>query len=169
MSLGKDSGQEHDIRGNAKKRAREERQLAVVRGLIADLGRQLDVDVSVRLWNGERLPLGQRATGPLEIRINDPGVIPSTLRRPFLDTVIQHYIDKRIDLHGGTLYDLGEALDPPGRSVRIRARDALKFAARLSPFLFAPGEGPGDKAGFEGDITGRKRKTADNKDFIQFH
>lgn len=147
----------------------DEKRLGAARALIGELSQTLDIDAFVRLWNGERLPLGKTAAGPFEILIADPGVIASTLRRPGLDTIIRHYIDKRIDFTGGSLIDFGRQINRRGRSVKVRGRDALSIARRLSPFLFAPGEPPPDQGGFEGDIVGNRRKGADNKDYIQFH
>jgi cyclopropane-fatty-acyl-phospholipid synthase len=150
-------------------RDKAERQLEAARGLAAELGARLDLDASLRLWDGSRTPLGRNVTGPFEIAIASPGVIGSLLRRPTLDNFIRHYVEKGIDFAGGTLIDLGAQLNRGGRSVKLKGRDALALAAKLSPFLFARGGAERDQHGFEGDITGKKRKTADNKDYIQFH
>ncbi|MGD9785778.1 MAG: class I SAM-dependent methyltransferase [Hyphomicrobiaceae bacterium] len=146
-----------------------DKQLAAAKALIADLAQSLRLDAFVRLWDGSRVPLGPDAQSAFEIAIADPGVIASTLRRPSLDTVIRHYIDKRIDFSGGSLIDFGRQLNSGGRSVKIKGTDALRLARRLSPFLFAPGAAPSEQGGFEGDIVGNRRKTSDNKDYIQFH
>ena len=150
-----------------------ERRLEAARGLAGELGARLDLDASLRLWDGSLTPLGANVTGPFEIRIAGPGVIGSLLRRPTLDNFIKHYVHKGIDFSGGTLIDLGAQLNRGGRSVKLKGREALTLAAKLSPFLLARGDGPHDDQkddhGFEGDIVGKTRKTADNKDYIQFH
>ncbi|MFN3868326.1 MAG: class I SAM-dependent methyltransferase [Hyphomicrobiaceae bacterium] len=145
------------------------RQLDAARKVIAELAKSLDIDASVRLWDGSRVALGSHVTSPLEIVIADAGVIASSLRSPNLDTIIRHYIDKRIDIAGGSLIDLGRQLNRGGRSVKLKGLDAVRLAAKLSPFLFAPGGAPGEQGAFDGDIVGRRRKTADNKDYISFH
>jgi cyclopropane-fatty-acyl-phospholipid synthase len=146
------------------------KQLSAAKALLADLGPKLDLDAHVRLWDGSRLPLGPNAKGPFEIAIADPGVITTMLRSPKLDTLIQLYVAKRIDFRGGTLFDFGEQLNQPGRkNLKLRDLPKLKIAKDLSAFLFAPAEPPEEKGGFEGEITGKRRKTADNKAFIQFH
>ncbi|MCB1507152.1 MAG: class I SAM-dependent methyltransferase [Hyphomicrobiaceae bacterium] len=137
--------------------------------LIEELAGKLDLDAWVRLWDGTRVPLGSAPTSALEIVINDAGVIASSLRRPNLDTIIRHYVDKRIDLVGGSLLDLGRQINRRGRSVKIKGLDALKIARRLSPFLFEPGAAPKEVGAFEGDIVGNKRAGDDNKDYISFH
>ena len=145
------------------------RQLEAARGLARDLAGKLDLNASLRLWDGSLTPLGSNVTGPFEISIADAGVIGSLLRWPTLDNFIRHYVDKGIDFSGGTLIDLGSQLNRGGRSVKLKGRDALKLARQLYPFLTARSEVADGDQGFEGEITGRRRKTADNKDFIQFH
>lgn len=148
---------------------RSERQLAAAKALIAELAQSLDLDAHVRLWDGSRLPLGREVASTFEIVINDPGVIASSLRSPSLDTLIRHYVDQRIDFMGGTLIDFGLGLQKRNRDVKIKDFPKLKLVGALAPFLFAPGTPPTQTGGFEGEITGRKRKTSDNKDFVQFH
>jgi cyclopropane-fatty-acyl-phospholipid synthase len=151
------------------KRGKAERQIEAARSLARDLAGKLDLNASLRLWDGSLTPLGSNVTGPFEISIADAGVIGSLLRWPTLDNFIRHYVDKGIDFSGGTLIDLGSQLNRGGRSVKLKGRDTLKLARQLYPFLAARSEVADDDQGFDGEITGRRRKTADNKDFIQFH
>jgi cyclopropane-fatty-acyl-phospholipid synthase len=145
------------------------RQLEAARSLARELGDKLDLNASLRLWDGSLTPLGQNVSGPFVLSIAAAGVIGSLLRWPTLDNFIRHYVDKGIDFSGGTLIDLGSQLNKGGRSVKLKGRDALKLIGRLSPFLLARSDDAADDQGFAGEITGRKRKVADNKDFIQFH
>ncbi len=145
------------------------RQLEAARGLARELGSKLDLNASLRLWDGSLTPLGKNVTGPFELVIADAGVIGSLLRWPTLDNFIRHYVDKGIDFAGGTLIDLGSQLNREGRSVKLKGRDVLGLVRQLYPFLTARSVDAADDQGFEGEITGRRRKTADNKDFIQFH
>ena len=145
------------------------RRLEAAKALAAELGARLDLNASLRLWDGSLTPLGANVTGPFELKIAGPGVIGSLLRRPSLDNFIRHYVDKGIDFTGGTLIDLGSQLNRGGRSVRLKGRDALSLLVKLSPFLFAPADRVAADQGFAGEITGKRRKTADNKAFIQFH
>ena len=125
--------------------------------------------MSVRLWDGKRHALGRDTKSPLEIHIHDPGVIASLLRWPALDTLLRHYIDGRIDIGGGTLYDFGLALQKRGSRGRLTASDTLRMAARLWPFVLAPGSRPIEKGTFSGDYVGHHRTRRDNKDYVQFH
>ena len=146
-----------------------ERQLEAAKELARELGSKLDINASLRLWDGSVTPLGRNVTGRFEISIANAGVIGSLLRWPTLDSFISQYVNKGIDFSGGTLIDLGSQLNKGGRSVKLKGRDALKLIGKLSPFLLARSDEASDDQGFDGEITGRKRKVADNKDYIQFH
>lgn len=149
--------------------SREERQLEAARGLVRELAAKLNVDAWVRLWDGTRLPLGESPKGDFEISVASPGVLGAILRKPSLDTVIRQYVEKGIDFSGGTLVDFGRALQEGEKSLKLKGRDIARLGVKLAPFLLAKdGKGVADQ-GFAGEITGRNRKTADNKDYIQFH
>ena len=149
--------------------AQDERQIEAARALVRELADKLDINAFVRLWDGSRLPLGKVARGDFEIIIRDPGVIGAMMRKPNLDTIIQQYVAKGIDFSGGTLVDFGRQLQKDGKSVKLKSKDIARLGLKLAPFIFAKSGELKDAHGFEGDITGKKRKTADNKDFVQFH
>ncbi|MEO1205657.1 MAG: cyclopropane-fatty-acyl-phospholipid synthase family protein [Pseudomonadota bacterium] len=162
---------------NAASDLKSEKQLVAIKSLVTELGEKLDINAFVALWDGSRIPLGRNADGPLEIAIESPGTIGALLRWPTLDNIIQHYVEKKIDLRGGTLLDLGRQLNRDGRSVKVRGLEAVRLARKLTPFLLAKADKPGakvkhatgERGAFDGEITGRTRKTDDNKDYIQFH
>ena len=145
------------------------RQLEAARKLVQQMADELDLDASVRLWDGSSVPLGRRATGPFELRIAGPEVITSLVRWPTLDNLIRHYVEKGIDFSGGTLIDFGRQLDGKGVRIRLSGLDKLGLLKALSSFIFARSSAAGGGYGFAGDILGRRRKTADNKDYVQFH
>ena len=147
----------------------DEKQIESARALVRELAATLNIDAFVRLWDGSRLPLGANASGPFEIVIRDPGVIGAMLRKPTLDTVIQQYVTKGVDFSGGTLVDFGRQLQDGGKSVKPKLKDLARLGLKLTPFLFAKTDTHRDAHGFAGEITGRDRNTADNKDYIQFH
>ncbi|MEL7049460.1 MAG: cyclopropane-fatty-acyl-phospholipid synthase family protein [Pseudomonadota bacterium] len=149
--------------------AKSQQQLEAIKSLISELGERLDINAFVSLWDGSRVPLGKNASGPLEIGIASPGTIGALLRWPTLDNIIRHYVEKKIDLRGGTLIDFGRQLNRDGRSVKVRGLEAVRLARKLAPFLLAPSDNAADQGGFDGEITGRTRKSEDNKDYIQFH
>jgi cyclopropane-fatty-acyl-phospholipid synthase len=145
------------------------RHLAAARELIAILAEKLDLNASVRLWDGSRHPLGPKVTGPFEIVIANPRVIGALLRRPTLDNLIRHYVDKSIDFTGGTLIDFGQQLNRDGRSVKLRDLDKGRLFKTLSPFLFVRPDRTDDHQGYEGDYIGRRASARNDKAFIQFH
>ncbi|MDX2258310.1 MAG: SAM-dependent methyltransferase, partial [Hyphomicrobiaceae bacterium] len=145
------------------------RQIAAATALIADLATRLDIDASVRLWDGSRHPLGRAVTSPLEIVITGPGVIGALIRKPTLDNLIRHYVDRRIDIAGGSLIDLGRHINRGGRSVKLGLAGILGAVSKLSPFLFEPAAAVPDEGGFAGDHVGRKESARDNKAYISFH
>jgi len=150
---------------------KDQKQIDAAQALVRELSGNLDLDAFVRLWDGSRLPLGARAQGPFEISIRDAGVIGAMLRKPTLDTMIQQYVAKGIDFSGGTLVDFGKQLQKDGKGIKLKPKDIAKLGLQLAPFLLAKSDAgkAGPAPGFEGEITGRARKTADNKDYIQFH
>jgi cyclopropane-fatty-acyl-phospholipid synthase len=155
----------------SKNDKRQERQLQAARKLFSAVGEQLDVDLSVKLWDGSVIPLGEDVRNDLLLIIRDPGVITSLLRHPGLDVIIRHYIKGMIDFEGGTLLDIGARLafkHTRGRLKNIPKRDILQFAGA---FLFAPTLKPGQSRGFEGDESGKPstRSKQDDKAFIEFH
>ena len=149
--------------------SKSERQLTAARQLIGMVADQLDLDASVKLWDGSRVPLGRDVKGPFVISIAGPGVIGALLRRPSLDNIIRHYIDGLIDFRGGTLIDFGLQLERGRRSAKLKGLSKLTLLRSLSSFLLEPATKPQDAHGFDGEITGRSQKKRDNKAFVQFH
>lgn len=148
---------------------KQQQQVAAVTAIAEKLASTIDIDAHLKLWDGTLLPLGRNVKSPLAIEIAGPGVIAAILRKPTLDNIIRHYVHGHLDFSGGTLIELGRSLNRGGRSVRIKGLEAVKLASRLRPFLFEPAHRERDTGAFGGNITGQGRKTADNKDFIQFH
>lgn len=149
---------------------KDEARLDAARALARELGDKLNLNASLRLWDGEKIPLGRNVTSPFELRIASPGVIGSILRAPKLDTIIRHYVDRGLDYSGGSLIDFGIDLNRPGRgSTKVKLGEGLKLAYKLKTFLFAKPETARDEQGFAGDIIGRVEKRRDNTAYISFH
>jgi cyclopropane-fatty-acyl-phospholipid synthase len=144
-----------------------DRQLVAVKSLIGELARHLQLDASVRLWDGSLAPLGPDP-GPLAITISDPGVIASILRWPSLDRMIRHYAHGHIGLEGGTLIDLGSQFSGSAGK-RFKKLNKLRLVGALWPFLLIPAVKPERSRDYAGDEIGAGRKQTENKDFVQFH
>jgi cyclopropane-fatty-acyl-phospholipid synthase len=91
-----------------------DRKLAAAKQIASELASHLDLDLSVRLWDGSVVPLGSNVRSDLAITIASPGVISSLLRRPTLDRLIRHYAHGHIGFEGGTLIDIGAKIQSGG-------------------------------------------------------
>jgi cyclopropane-fatty-acyl-phospholipid synthase len=147
----------------------DEKLLAAARSLATEMAGHLDIDASVKLWDGSRVPLGRNVSSPLAITIANPGAIASLVRWPTLDRLIRHYTQGDIDLEGGTLLDLGHQLSDDAVRKRLKKVAKLRVARHFLPFLTAPATPLRNTRDFAGDSEGAKREKADNKDFISFH
>ena len=148
----------------------DDKSLAAARAVAEQIGRSLDADVAVRLWDGSTVPLGARGRTDLAITIASPGVVASLVRHPTLDRLIRHYAQGHIGLTGGSLIDLGRAIEAAGGSrKRLRGIGLAGLARGLWPFLWVPADLPGKGRAFAGNEGGEKRAAGENRDFIQFH
>jgi len=137
---------------------------------IAEIGENhLDAALSLKLWDGSYVPLGRGASQGLAVVIADPGVIPSLLRWPTLDRVIQLYIHGKIDFEGGTLIDIARSFETKSRRKRFKQLPKLKFIKALLPFLTAPAVRLERLHSFDGDQVGKNTKTRNQEKYIQFH
>lgn len=149
---------------------RQEKLLAAARALAEDVAGALEGDFAVRLWDGSVIPMSPRANTNLCLTIASPGAIASIVRWPTLDRIIRHYAHGQIDIEGGTLLDLGRALEAAGGGRgRLKRIGAVRLAGRLWPFLLAPADHPDRSRSYGGDEEGAGREKSENRDFIQFH
>lgn len=139
--------------------------------IASELSVHLDVPLLLKLWDGSAFPLGQSysdsAYHRLAIVISDPGAVPSLLRRPTLDRVIQLYARGKIDIEGGTLIDIGEIFGRKSTRKGLKAISRRKLLKTCLPLLALPGTDVSPSRSFDGDETGiRNRNERDN---IGFH
>jgi len=145
-------------------------QLNSIRELLKTVAEPLNLNVSVRLWNGEVIPLGLHSDGKFIISISGPGVIGSMLRRPTLEMLIRLYATGHIDFEGGDLIDFSEALKTrESNRTRLKQISKVMLAKKTLPFLFAKTEVAELKQGFRDDMIGRDESKRKNQDYIQFH
>ena len=145
-------------------------QLRSIKEVLREVADPLDLNASVRLWDGEVIPLGASTDGKFIISLSGPGVIGALLRKPGLETLVRLYATGHIDFEGGDLIDFSEALKTK-RSNRQRLKAISKWmvAKRTLPFLFAKTEVADLDAGFRDDMVGRDESKRKNSDYIQFH
>ncbi len=123
--------------------AADARTLALARQLMTHAHERLALDFAIELWDGSRIADDRDSDG-LRLVIADAGVLPSLIRRPKLDTLIRLYAAGRLDISGGTLFDLAE------RRPKVKTKKLLKS---LDPkLLLKAGLGLAAKPGAPADI-----------------
>ena len=148
----------------------DERRKRAARELAERLAPLVRLPLSLELWDGSRIALGDAGESPLAIRIASAGVLGALLRRPTPETLVREYATGGVDLVGGPILEFLAALD--GRSgPRSKLRDlSLGSALRSAlPLLFAREPMARLAYGFRGDATGRRGSSRRNQDFIRFH
>ena len=145
-------------------------QLKSIRELLTSIAEPLDLNVSVRLWNGEVIPLGANSDGKYIISLSGPGVIGSLLRRPTLEMLVRLYATGHIDFAGGDLMEFSEALKTrQSNRERLKQISKVMLAKRTLPFLFAKTKLADLKQSYSDDMIGREESKRKNADYIQFH
>ncbi len=146
-----------------------DKRLAAAKRIVEHIGQQLDIDASVRLWDGSRHPLGRNVTSDLSIAINSPGALTSMVRWPSLDRLIRHYAHGRIDVEGGSILDLGERLSGKETRKQLKKVNKLALLKEAAPLLFGQSDNPNASRGYEGDEVGTRKSNRDDTRYIQFH
>ncbi len=140
--------------------------------LFEHIGEILDVDISLILWNGARIPLCARPSGDLALKLYDPGVITSLLRAPKLWTAIELLLNGRIRIVGGTFFDFEPRRQDLENKIRAglwkKIDKRLAFSA-LRPFLFGDRNPPTPRLEFAGAVPERADKGRDDRALVQFH
>lgn len=151
------------------KQARERRQVRRAVELFQYLAGKLNAPVSVRLWEGTVVPLGEQVKPGYEVIIKSPGVIGTLIRRPTPDTLLRLYARGVIDYAGADLVTFIETARVKNSRKKTKGLPLGLIARFASSFLLEKGEATTVQHSFEGDETGLHREQKDNKDFIQFH
>ena len=149
--------------------ARAKRQLRRATELFEFLRGRLNSPVSVRLWDGSVVPLGENSDPNLQVTISGPGVIGTLLRRPTADTLLRLYARGAISYSGADLVTFIETARVKNSRRKSRGLPLGLITKFASSFLFAKGEATDVEHRFGGDETGLNREQKDNQDFIKFH
>ncbi|HEB91820.1 MAG TPA: class I SAM-dependent methyltransferase [Deltaproteobacteria bacterium] len=84
------------------------------------LGEVLDLDLSVRLWDGSLVPLGRNVESPFEIVLSEAGILSSLIRRPTPENLVLHYAKGNLAIEGGSPEAFLETVRRRGRRRRLR-------------------------------------------------
>ncbi|NND97521.1 MAG: class I SAM-dependent methyltransferase [Pirellulaceae bacterium] len=147
-------------------------QIDSIKEILNSVAGPLGLNASIRLWNGDIIPLGNEVDGRFTINLSGPGVIGEMIRRPSLETIVRLYATGHIDFQGGDLIDFSEALQTTrSTSNRQKLKQVSKsmLVKRTLPFLFAKTKTENLQHGFKADVVGRAEPNRNNKDYIQFH
>jgi len=158
------------------KSSTDTKNLDAARRIFTHLAEIADANISIRLWDGSYIPLGDNATKQWNISINGPEVLGAILRKPTLENVLRQYATGNIDFNGGQLIDFYEVLRQRGSrtkgvsSSQLRKRlDKWYLLRQALPLLFAKKADTARNLEFHGDDKGRRQAVRDEKSFIQFH
>lgn len=147
---------------------RANRQIALAKELVDTLRPRLNSPVSVRLWDGSVLPMGDTVVPGLEVTIKSPGVVGALLRRPSADTLLRLYARGEISYSGADLLTFIEKARV--RNSRQKSKIPLGLLLRFgAAYLFEKSASTNVSHVYKGDETGLKRSEGENTDFIQFH
>ncbi len=146
-----------------------QRQIRLAREMVEHLRGRLNSPISVRLWDGSLVPLGDNPQPGLEIFISGPGVLGKLLRSPRADTLLRLYARGAIDYRGADLVTFIETARVRNSRRKAKGLPVSLLAKFASAFLLVRGEVTDVDHFYGGDETGLKRKQQENQDFIQFH
>ncbi len=151
----------------------EDRRLVAARRIVGHIAEHLKADLSLRLWNGEVLPLGPGAPDDIQIVVARPGAVRRIILKPTLMTLFELFASGDLKMEGGSPLEAADRWDH-GRAVHLtRSLDRWLVARAALPFLLGRGEGAAerlpawDATGDDG--VGRDRSGRRDQDFIQFH
>ena len=136
--------------------------------LLAHARDRLGLDVGFALWNGATVP-ADLAPEALAIRIADEGAVAALVRSPNIDTLANLWVSGRLDIHGGTIFDL-VAQRPKIRSrAMLRSLDKFRTATTLASFLPVSRGKPWPLEPIRGDRALADGTEAANRTNVQYH
>ena len=149
-----------------------DRRIQAARAVIAHVAGLLQADLSVRLWDGQVLPLGSGARSDIQIAISGPAAIRRLLLKPGLMTLFELFASGDLAIEGGSPLEASDRWDH-GRAVHLARRVNKGLMLRHAlPFLLQGDRA--DRAPAAYDASGREGIGAGqadrrDQDFIRFH
>jgi cyclopropane-fatty-acyl-phospholipid synthase len=150
-----------------------DRRIVAARRITAHIADLLQADLSLRLWNGEVLPLGPDARTDIQIVVARPSTVRKLLLKPRLMTLFEMFASGDIRIEGGSPLEAADRWEH-GRAVHLAKRaDKLLVARAALPFLVGGSDSGArelpawDASGVDG--VGAEKSKRRDQDFIQFH
>ncbi len=129
---------------------------------------RLGLDLGFVLWDGSTIPEGLPGDA-LAIAVADEGAIAALVRRPNIDTLANLWVSGRVDIRGGTIFDL-VARRPQTRSrAMLKSLDKGLLLRTLARFLAVPRGTPWPLEGIRGDRALADGSEGANRTNVQYH
>ena len=144
-------------------------RISSAKRLLRHLGELLKADLSVRLWNGDLVPLGPAPSDSLALAIRTPDALTRLLHWPRFTTLIDLLAAGDVDIEGGTLLDIAARRGEMNTKGLFRRMDKRLLLGSLLPFAFSRTRPERPHHAFDGAISDRDEAGRDNKALIQFH
>lgn len=136
------------------------------RRLLEHLGRAARLPLTLQLWDGSRIQLGDPTEGEVVIDVKAPAVIGGFLRRPTLDTLFRLYALGGIEPAEGDLLEILDILQRRRKQHRVRLGEILRGLPWRDAWHLARITGPVDQVAHAYNGGGKAR---DDKALVQFH
>ena len=147
----------------------DDKRLVAARRLLKHAAQELQADLSVRLWNGEIVPLGPQARQDVLLTIESPDAVSRLVRRPRLTTLVELLAAGELGIEGGTLLDVAARRGSISRKGLLKRLDKRLLVTSLLPFVFGRHASSLPNHAYAGAQTARDRDGRDNKALVQFH
>ena len=148
----------------------DEKLIKSLKDCLSYVAEALQAPITVILWDGSKIPLGEVGKSDLTLTVAHKGVIASLLKHPNLETIMRHYACGNILIEGGEdLMDFIQTLRNSTKKKDLKKLDKFFIIKKLWPFLLVKSFKPRLDHGYAKDETGFDDKQRNNKDFIQFH
>ena len=110
-------------------------RIVAARRITAHIADLLQADLSLRLWNGEVLPLGPNARDDIQIVVARPSAVRRLVLKPGLMTLFEMFATGDLRIEGGSPLEAADRWDH-GRAVHLAKRaDKMLVAKAALPFL----------------------------------
>ncbi|MGO4571979.1 class I SAM-dependent methyltransferase [Microvirga sp. 2TAF3] len=142
-------------------------RLEILRNLLEEAHRALDLKFGFELWDGSTVPRDLPSYA-MRLVIRRENVIAALLRRPKLDTVVNAHVAGLLDLKNGTIFDLADQR-PQKAGRRLKSVSKLKALKAAYHFLRAPADMPRPLDRPREGTGSRDGKPSTNKANIAYH
>lgn len=116
--------------------SRDQKQLKALRLWLEEAAKVIQAEISIKLWNGEIIPMGPNAKTDVLIVVNSPEAVRRLMFSPKLMTAFDVYNDRLLDIEGGTPLQAMRRWHHMRVMKFVRNMNKVQLAKTLSSFLF---------------------------------